>query len=78
MNAGSDMQGKITSALQSSNLSGVSVNATDSSVELTGNVALVGPLLAATGAAYAVTVLLLKRSILTEKIARRGQHIVRE
>jgi chloride channel protein, CIC family len=35
-------------------------------------------LLAATGAAYAVTVLLLKRSILTEKIARRGQHITRE
>ena len=28
--------------------------------------------------AYAVTVLLLRRSILTEKIARRGHHIVRE
>ena len=38
MNAGSDMQSKITSALQSSNLSGVTVNATDSSVELNGNV----------------------------------------
>ena len=47
-------------------------------VELTGDVALLGPLLVATGAAYAVTVLLLKRSILTEKIARRGQHVVRE
>ncbi|HEY4250524.1 MAG TPA: chloride channel protein [Roseomonas sp.] len=47
-------------------------------VELTGDLALLGPLLAATGASYAVTVLLLKRSILTEKIARRGQHIVRE
>ncbi len=47
-------------------------------VELTGNFALLGPLLIATGSAYAVTVLLLKRSILTEKIARRGQHIVRE
>jgi CBS domain-containing protein len=35
-------------------------------------------LLAATGAAHAVTVLLLRRSILTEKIARRGQHITRE
>ena len=35
-------------------------------------------MLLATGAAYAVTVLLLKRSILTEKIARRGQHVVRE
>ena len=32
------MQSKIQSALQSSNLSGVSVNATDSQVELTGNV----------------------------------------
>jgi H+/Cl- antiporter ClcA/CBS domain-containing protein len=47
-------------------------------VELTGDFPLVGPLLIATGAAYALTVLLLKRSILTEKIARRGQHIVRE
>jgi CBS domain-containing protein len=47
-------------------------------LELTGDIALLGPLLAATGAAYAVTVLLLKRSILTEKIARRGQHVVRE
>ena len=35
-------------------------------------------LLAACIAAYAVTVLLLKRSILTEKIARRGHHILRE
>jgi CIC family chloride channel protein len=47
-------------------------------VELTGDFVLVVPLLIATGAAYAVTVLMLKRSILTEKIARRGQHIVRE
>jgi H+/Cl- antiporter ClcA/CBS domain-containing protein len=47
-------------------------------VELTGDFALLGPLLLATAASYAVTVLLLKRSILTEKIARRGQHIVRE
>ena len=47
-------------------------------VELTGNVGLLLPLLIATGAAYAVTVLMLKRSILTEKIARRGQHITRE
>jgi chloride channel protein, CIC family len=46
--------------------------------ELTGDFALIGPLLIATGAAYALTVLLLKRSILTEKIARRGQHVVRE
>jgi CIC family chloride channel protein len=47
-------------------------------VELTGDFALLGPLLLATGTSYAVTVLLLKRSILTEKIARRGQHVVRE
>jgi CIC family chloride channel protein len=47
-------------------------------LELTGDIKLLGPLLAATGAAYVVTVLLLKRSILTEKIARRGQHVVRE
>ncbi|MBR0870851.1 chloride channel protein [Bradyrhizobium tropiciagri] len=47
-------------------------------IELTGNVDMLLPLLAATGAAHAVTVLLLKRSILTEKIARRGQHITRE
>jgi chloride channel protein, CIC family len=47
-------------------------------VELTDKVELLVPLLVATGCAYAVTVLLLKRSILTEKIARRGQHITRE
>jgi chloride channel protein, CIC family len=47
-------------------------------VELTGNVHLLVPLLVATTMAYAVTVLLLKRSILTEKISRRGQHITRE
>ncbi|NTH78201.1 chloride channel protein [Agrobacterium rhizogenes] len=47
-------------------------------IELTGDMQALVPLLAATVAAYAVTVLLLKRSILTEKIARRGQHITRE
>jgi CBS domain-containing protein len=47
-------------------------------IELTGNVHLLVPLLVATTAAYAVTVLLLKRSILTEKISRRGQHVTRE
>ena len=47
-------------------------------VELTGDVRMLAPLLTAAVAAYAVTVLLLKRSILTEKIARRGQHITRE
>lgn len=48
------------------------------SLELTGEVRMMVPLLTATVAAYAVTVLLMKRSILTEKIARRGQHISRE
>jgi H+/Cl- antiporter ClcA len=47
-------------------------------LELTGNVHILPPLLTAATAAYAVTVLLLRRSILTEKIARRGQHITRE
>ncbi len=47
-------------------------------VELTGDVHALPALLAASAAAYGVTVLLLKRSILTEKIARRGQHITRE
>ncbi|HEY4202390.1 MAG TPA: chloride channel protein [Devosiaceae bacterium] len=47
-------------------------------VELTGDFNLLLPLFVATVSAYAVTVLLLKRSILTEKIARRGQHITRE
>ena len=47
-------------------------------VELTGDVSSLLPLLAATISAYAVTVLLLRRSILTEKIARRGQHGTRE
>ncbi len=47
-------------------------------VELTGDFHTLPALLAATVAAYAVTVLLLRRSMLTEKIARRGQHITRE
>jgi CBS domain-containing protein len=47
-------------------------------LELTGDLDLLAPLLTAAVAAYGVTVLLMKRSILTEKIARRGQHIARE
>jgi CIC family chloride channel protein len=47
-------------------------------LELTGDLRTLPALLAASTAAYAVTVLLMKRSILTEKIARRGQHITRE
>ena len=44
-------------------------------IELTGDAALSVPLLAACGASFAVTVLLFRRSILTEKLARRGQPI---
>lgn len=47
-------------------------------VELTGDLHRLPALIAATASAYAVTVLLLRRSMLTEKIARRGQHITRE
>ena len=47
-------------------------------VELTQDWNLLPPLLVVCVGAYAVTVLLLRRSILTEKIARRGHHIVRE
>jgi chloride channel protein, CIC family len=54
------------------------LTATLFAVELTGNLHLLLPLLTACGAAYAVTVLLLKRSILTEKVARRGHHLLRE
>ncbi len=46
--------------------------------ELTGDFAALPGLLAASAAAYGVTVLLMKRSILTEKIARRGLHLSRE
>jgi CBS domain-containing protein len=54
------------------------LTATFFAIELTGNTHVLVPLIAACTAAHAVTVLLMKRSILTEKIARRGHHIVRE
>lgn len=54
------------------------LTATFFAVELTGNTHVLIPLIAACVAAHAVTILLMKRSILTEKIARRGHHIVRE
>lgn len=47
-------------------------------MELTHDVALLPALLASSIAAEAVTVLLLRRSILTEKVARRGFHLSRE
>ena len=54
------------------------LTATFFAAELTGNTHVLVPLIAACATAHAVTVLLMKRSILTEKIARRGHHIVRE
>ncbi len=47
-------------------------------VELTHDVNVLPGLLVACVAADAVTVLLMKRSILTEKVARRGYHVTRE
>ena len=47
-------------------------------LELTGDFHALPALLCGSVAALAVTVLLMKRSILTEKLARRGQHIARE
>jgi H+/Cl- antiporter ClcA len=47
-------------------------------VEVTHDVNLLPALLVACVAADAVTVLLMKRSILTEKMARRGHHVMRE
>ncbi len=47
-------------------------------VELTGHFDGLPATLAAATAAYAVSVLVMRRSILTEKIARRGRHILQE
>ena len=47
-------------------------------LELTHDINAMLPLVIGCAAAHTTTVLLLKRSILTEKIARRGHHIVRE
>ena len=46
--------------------------------ELTNHLSALPETIAAGAAAYAVSVLILKRSILTEKIARRGRHVLRE
>ncbi len=46
--------------------------------ELTGLFDALPLTIASAGAAYAVSVLLMRRSILTEKIARRGRHILQE
>ncbi len=47
-------------------------------LELTHDINLLGGLLIACVAAHAVTVLVMRRSILTEKVARRGHHVLRE
>ena len=47
-------------------------------MELTGNSHILLPVMAASVAAFGTTVLLMKRSILTERIARRGLHPTRE
>lgn len=54
------------------------LTATLFAVELTGNHNVLLPVITACMASYAVTVLVMKRSILTEKLARRGHHITRE
>ena len=48
------------------------------SLELTHDVNMVLPLLVAVTIAHAFTVLVMRRSILTEKVARRGYHLSRE
>jgi CIC family chloride channel protein len=47
-------------------------------VELTGHFDALPLAITAAASAYAVSVLLMRRSILTEKIARRGRHILQE
>jgi CIC family chloride channel protein len=47
-------------------------------IELTGRFELLPAAAASAAAGYAVAVLVLKRSILTEKISRRGRHILQE
>jgi H+/Cl- antiporter ClcA/CBS domain-containing protein len=47
-------------------------------IELTHEIDALLPLLISASAAYAMSVLILKRSILTEKVARRGYHLTRE
>src|SRR6185369_1805230 len=48
------------------------------SLELTHDVNMMLPLLVAVCVAHGLTVLVMRRSILTEKIARRGYHLSRE
>jgi CIC family chloride channel protein len=54
------------------------LTATFFAVEVTGNTHVLLPLVTACVVSHLVTVLLLRRSILTEKISRRGHHLLRE
>ncbi len=54
------------------------LTATMFALELTGNIHVLPPLFIASLAAFLATVLLMRRSILTERIARRGLHLTRE
>jgi H+/Cl- antiporter ClcA len=54
------------------------LTATFFAVEVTSNTHVLLPLIAACATAQLVTVLLMRRSILTEKVARRGHHLARE
>lgn len=47
-------------------------------LEVTSNLSAALPVVIACAMSYGTTVLLLKRSILTEKVSRRGHHVVRE
>jgi CBS domain-containing protein len=47
-------------------------------VELTGHFDALPATIAASAGAYGVSVLIMRRSILTEKIARRGRHVLQE
>ena len=57
---------------------GCPLTATVLAMELTHNYSLILPLLAASIAAHGLTVLLQRRSILTERLSRRGHHLSRE
>jgi CBS domain-containing protein len=57
---------------------GVPLTATVFAVGLTGDFNALLPLLLACGTAHALMVLLMRRSIMTERIARRGLHVHRE
>ena len=56
----------------------VPLTATFFAVELTGATHCFLPIMTASVASYSVTVLLMRRSIMTERLARRGHHVVCE